>query len=99
MKFRELFPVEIIYSEINHGGKQNHMEVAAARLIGAGLAMVGTIGAGVGIGLLVNGAVQGIARNPDASGDVQTNMILGIAFTEAVAIYCLVVALLILFVG
>jgi ATP synthase F0 subunit c len=49
--------------------------------------------------LLVNGAVQGIARNPDASGDVQTNMILGIAFAEAVAIYCLVVALLILFVG
>jgi ATP synthase F0 subunit c len=47
----------------------------------------------------VSGAVQGIARNPDASGDVQTNMILGIAFAEAVAIYCLVVALLIIFVG
>jgi ATP synthase F0 subunit c len=89
----------IYFFATNHGGKQNRMEVAAARLIGAGLAMVGTIGAGIGIGLLVNGAVQGIARNPDASGDVQTNMILGIAFAEAVAIYCLVVALLILFVG
>jgi ATP synthase F0 subunit c len=75
------------------------MEVDAARLIGAGLAMIGTIGAGLGIGVLVNGAVQGIARNPDAGGSVQTNMILGIAFAEAVAIYCLVVALLILFVG
>jgi ATP synthase F0 subunit c len=75
------------------------MDAEAARLIGAGLAMIGTIGAGLGIGLLVNGAVQGIARNPDASGNVQTNMILGIAFAEAVAIYCLVVALLILFVG
>ncbi|HEY5573570.1 MAG TPA: ATP synthase F0 subunit C [Anaerolineales bacterium] len=75
------------------------MEVDAARLIGAGLAMIGTIGAGLGIGVLVNGAVQGIARNPDAGGTVQTNMILGIAFAEAVAIYCLVVALLILFVG
>ena len=75
------------------------MEVGAAKLIGAGLAMIGTIGAGLGIGVLVNGAVQGIARNPDASGNVQTNMILGIAFAEAVAIYCLVVALLILFVG
>ncbi|MCU0488683.1 MAG: ATP synthase F0 subunit C [Anaerolineales bacterium] len=75
------------------------MEAEAARLIGAGLAMIGTIGAGLGIGFLVNGAVQGIARNPDASGNVQTNMILGIAFAEAVAIYCLVVALLILFVG
>ena len=74
------------------------MELEAARVIGAGLAMIGTIGAGIGIGLLVNGAVQGVARNPDAGGTVQTNMILGIAFTEAVAIYCLVVALLILFV-
>ena len=51
------------------------MEVAAAKLIGAGLAMIGTIGAGLGIGVLVSGAVQGIARNPDASANVQTNMI------------------------
>jgi ATP synthase F0 subunit c len=75
------------------------MDAAAAKLIGAGLAMLGTIGAGLGIGILGYGAVQGIARNPDAAGDVQTNMILGIAFAEAVAIYCLVVALLILFIG
>lgn len=75
------------------------MDAAAARLIGAGLAMLGTIGAGLGIGILGMGAVQGIARNPDAAGDVQTNMILGIAFAEAVAIYCLVVALLIIFVA
>jgi F-type H+-transporting ATPase subunit c len=74
------------------------MDAAAAKLIGAGLAMIGTIGAGAGIGIVVNGAVQGMARNPDASGNVQVNMILGIAFAEAVAIYCLVVALLILFV-
>ncbi|HZD55331.1 MAG TPA: ATP synthase F0 subunit C [Anaerolineales bacterium] len=74
------------------------MDPEAAKLIGAGLAMIGTIGAGAGIGIVVNGAVQGMARNPDSSGVVQTNMILGIAFAEAVAIYCLVVALLILFV-
>jgi ATP synthase F0 subunit c len=74
------------------------MDPEAAKLIGAGLAMIGTIGAGAGIGVVVNGAVQSIARNPDASGAVQTNMILGIAFAEAVAIYCLVIALLILFV-
>ncbi len=64
------------------------------KAIGAGLAMLGAIGAGAGIGILVGGAVQGIARNPDASGNIQTNMILGIAFTEAVAIYALVVALI-----
>ena len=89
------FPARINLKE----AKKINMDVAAAKLIGAGLAMIGTIGAGLGIGVLVNGAVQGIARNPDASGTVQTNMILGIAFAEAVAIYCLVVALLILFVG
>jgi F-type H+-transporting ATPase subunit c len=74
------------------------MDATAAKLIGAGLAMIGTIGAGAGIGIVVNGAVQGMARNPGASGNLQVNMILGIAFAEAVAIYCLVVALLILFV-
>jgi ATP synthase F0 subunit c len=68
------------------------------KALGAGLAMLGAIGAGIGIGMLVNGAMQGIARNPDASGTIQTNMILGIAFTEAIAIYTLVVALSILFV-
>jgi ATP synthase F0 subunit c len=68
------------------------------KAIGAGLAMTGAIGAGAGVGIVVGGAVQGIARNPDASGNIQTNMILGIAFAEAVAIYALVVALIILFV-
>jgi F-type H+-transporting ATPase subunit c len=72
--------------------------VTGLKAIGAGLAMLGAIGAGAGIGILVAGAVQGIARNPDASGNIQTNMILGIAFAEAVAIYALVVALIILFV-
>jgi F-type H+-transporting ATPase subunit c len=70
--------------------------VEGAKLIGAGLAMIGAIGAGAGI--VVSGAVQAMGRNPDFSGTIQTNMILGIAFAEAVAIYCLVVALLILFV-
>lgn len=69
------------------------------KLIGAGLATMGMIGAGLGIGVLVSGAVQAMGRNPDASGNIQVNMILGIAFAEAVAIYALVVALLILFVG
>jgi ATP synthase F0 subunit c len=72
--------------------------VTGLKAIGAGLAMLGAIGAGAGIGILVGGAVQGMARNPDASGDIQTNMILGIAFAEAIAIYALVVALIILFV-
>ena len=48
--------------------------------------------------LLVQGALQSMGRNPDAAPLIQTNMILGIVFTEAIAIYALVVALVILFV-
>lgn len=69
----------------------------AARFIGAGLAMIGAAGAGIGIGLSVLGALNGMARNPDAYGNLLTNMILGIAFSEAVAIYCMVIAFLMLF--
>jgi ATP synthase F0 subunit c len=69
------------------------------KFLAAGLAMVGTFGPGLGIGIMAYGALQGIARNPDAAGAIQINMILAIAFAEAVAIYALVVAMLILFVG
>ena len=68
------------------------------KAVGAGLVMLGAIGPGIGIGLLAQGAMQAIGRNPDAAGQVQTNMILAIVFTEAIAIYALVVALIILFV-
>ncbi|MEO5886835.1 MAG: ATP synthase F0 subunit C [Anaerolineales bacterium] len=70
----------------------------AMRYIGAGLAVIGVAGAGAGIGIVVGGAVQAMARNPDMTGIIQTNMILGIAFSEAVAIYALAIALIILFV-
>ncbi|MFZ4815684.1 MAG: ATP synthase F0 subunit C [Phototrophicaceae bacterium] len=68
------------------------------KAVGAGLVMIGAIGPGIGIGMLAQGAMQAIGRNPDAAGIVQTNMILAIVFTEAIAIYALVVALIILFV-
>ncbi|MFW5771897.1 MAG: ATP synthase F0 subunit C [Phototrophicaceae bacterium] len=68
------------------------------KAIGAGLAMLAAIGPGIGIGLLAQGAMQAIGRNPDAGGQIQTNMILAIVFIEAIAIYALVVALLIVFV-
>ncbi len=70
------------------------------KFLGAGLAIgLGAIGPGIGIGLVVMGAVQAMGRNPEAAGEIRTNMIVGIAFAEAVAIYALVVALLLLFVG
>ena len=70
----------------------------AMRFVGAGLAAIGVAGAGAGIGIVVGGAVQAMARNPDFTPTIQTNMILGIAFAEAVAIYALAIALIILFV-
>ncbi len=71
-----------------------------AQLIGAGLAMgLGAIGPGIGIGLLASGALQSIGRNPEAASLIQTNMILAIALNEAIAIYALVVALVLVFVG
>lgn len=71
----------------------------AFRLLGAGLAIgLGAIGPGIGIGILMQGALQAMGRNPDASSNIQTNMILGVAFAEAIAIYALVVALILMFV-
>ncbi len=75
------------------------MDANAARLLAAGLAIgLGAVGPGVGIGLLVNGALQSIGRNPEAQGSIQINMFIGIAFAESIAIYALVVALILLFV-
>ena len=67
-------------------------------MIGAALAMgLGALGPGIGLGILAGKALEAIGRNPEAQGKVQTTMILAIAVTEAVAIYSLVVALMILF--
>jgi F-type H+-transporting ATPase subunit c len=74
------------------------MEVESARLIGAALAMgLGALGPGLGLGILAAKALEAIGRNPEAQPKIQTTMILAIAVTEAVAIYALVVALMILF--
>lgn len=64
-----------------------------------GLTMaIGGIGPGIGIGIIAGKAVEAIGRNPEATTKIQTNMILGMAFAEAIAIYSLVVALIIKFV-
>ncbi|RLT39763.1 MAG: ATP synthase F0 subunit C [Chloroflexi bacterium] len=75
------------------------MEIEAAKEIGAALAIgLGAIGPGIGVGLIGAKALEAMGRNPEASGLVQTNMILGFAFAEAIAIYALVVSLLVKFV-
>lgn len=75
------------------------MDVEAAKQLGAALAIgLGAIGPGIGIGLIGSKAMEAMGRNPEATGAVQTNMILAIAFAESIGIFALVVALLLLFV-
>lgn len=62
--------------------------------IGAGIA---AIGAGIGIGQIGKGAVESIARQPEAVGDIRSNMIVAAALIEGVAFFAIVVCLLILF--
>lgn len=62
--------------------------------LGAGLAV---IGAGIGIGKIGSSAMEGIARQPEASGDIRMNMIIAAALVEGVALLALVVCLLVLF--
>ncbi|RLT36264.1 MAG: ATP synthase F0 subunit C [Chloroflexi bacterium] len=69
------------------------------KFMAAAIAMaVGGIGPAIGIGLLGGKAMEALGRNPEAAGAIQTNMILAIAFAEAIGIYALVVAILIGFV-
>ncbi|MBX2920598.1 MAG: ATP synthase F0 subunit C [Chitinophagaceae bacterium] len=67
------------------------MVVGSVAAIGAGLA---AIGAGIGIGQIGKGAVEGIARQPEAANDIRTNMIVAAALVEAVSLFAVVVALL-----
>ncbi len=74
------------------------MDVLTASVIAAGFSIgIAAIGTGVGQGMAVNGAMHGISRQPEASGTIGTNLIIGLAFIESLAIYALVVALLLLF--
>ncbi|MEI9963721.1 MAG: F0F1 ATP synthase subunit C [Caulobacteraceae bacterium] len=74
------------------------MDVTAAKYIGAGLAMTGLIGAGAGLGILFGNYLAGALRNPTAAPSQQPMLFLGMALTEAMGIFALVMAFIILFV-
>ncbi len=75
------------------------LETDAAKAIGAGIAMgLGALGPAIGIGMLVGRAMEALGRNPEARAAIQTNMILGVAFAEAIGIYALLTAIIIAFV-
>ncbi len=68
----------------------------AAIAVGWGLGFAAGL-CGLGQGMSVKGAMEGIARNPEAAGKIQVAMIIGLAMIEALTIYALVVALIVLF--
>ena len=74
------------------------MEAEAAKLIGAGLAVIGLGGVGAGIGNIFASMISSVGRNPAAAGNVQGFMWIGFALVEAVALYALLIALLLLIV-
>ena len=67
----------------------------AGGAVGAGLA---AIGAGIGIGQIGKGAVEAIARQPEASNDIRANMILAAALVEGVALFAVIAGILAMFV-
>ena len=71
---------------------------AGLAAIGAGIAVLTGFGPGIGEGMVAKAAVEGVARNPEAVGDIRSTMILGIALTETTGIYGLLIAMLIIFI-
>lgn len=73
------------------------MEASAAKLIGAGLAVLPLLGVGIGLGLLFSSVINAIGRNPSVADQVKGTGLIYFALVEAIALFALVVSLLILF--
>ena len=73
------------------------MLLSAAKLVGAGLATIGLAGAGVGIGNVFGSLVLAVSRNPNEKDELFRLALLGFALTEAIALFALMMAFLILF--
>jgi F-type H+-transporting ATPase subunit c len=73
------------------------MLVLSAKLIGGGLATIALSGAGVGIGIVFGCLILGVSRNPSVTKELFVYAIFGFALTEAIALFGLMMAFLILF--
>ena len=76
------------------GPSMVHALVSIAAAVSVGVA---ALGCGIGMGTGIGGACSGIARNPEASGKIQVNMIIGLALIESLTIYGLVISLILLY--
>ena len=73
------------------------MEGSALKLLGAGVAMIGSLGAGIGLGLIFSAWISAIARNPSAEAKFKQVGFIGFAVTELVLLMCFVVAIMLMF--
>lgn len=74
------------------------MELEVAKTLGMAIVVgLGVIGPGIGLGILVGKALEAIGRNPDAAGQITSTMFIGIAVTDALAIFALVIGFIIKF--
>jgi len=71
--------------------------IAGSKLIGAGLATIGLVGAGMGVGVVFGSLINAVSRNPSVKGELFRYAILGFALTEAVGLLALMMSFLILF--
>lgn len=80
------------------GGKAEGLSFFVYSAVAAGLGIaIAAFGCGIGQGMAVKGAVEGIARNPDSSGKVTVTMLIGLAMIESLSIYALVVSLILIY--
>lgn len=75
------------------------MLLDSSKITGAGLATIGLIGAGIGIGIVFGALILGVARNPSIKGQLFSYAILGFALSEATALFALMMGLLLLYVA
>jgi F-type H+-transporting ATPase subunit c len=79
--------------------RKKNIMLQSSKIIGAGLATVGVLGAGVGIGVVFGCLIIGVARNPSLKNQLFSYSILGFAFSEATALFALMMSLLLLYVA
>ena len=74
------------------------MDIESAKTLGMALAVgLGVIGPGIGVGIVAGKALEAMGRNPEMSSQIQTTMFIGIAFSEALAIFALVIGFILKF--
>ena len=88
----------LAFAEVDPTVAASGMKLFAAVVTAAGFGIgIAAFGTGIGQGIAIKGAVEGTARNPEASGKITVTMLIGLAMVESLCIYALVVALILLY--